>query len=200
VPGDDSLQGTTNSVFSVSTAELLVNDNDPNGDALSISFVGNPTNGSVSLDDNQLITFAPKRDFQGQATFQYLVTDGSLTATGNVTIDFEPSFQWHNESMAEDVDNNGFVAPNDALAIINMINAQGSVPLVFLSGGAQPSMFVDVDADNYLAPSDALAVINYIDAHPVTGSSVAASDAYGSVADAALMSLLTSKKPDGGLL
>ncbi len=199
-PGDDSLQGTTNSVFSVTTAELLVNDTDPNGDALSITFVGNPTNGSVSLDDNQLITFAPKRDFQGQATFQYLVTDGSLTATGHVTIDFEPSFQWHNDTAPEDVDNNGFVSPSDALAIINMINAQGPGPLVFLNSGAKPSTFVDVDADNFLAPNDAVAVINYINAHPVTGSSVMASDAYGSVADAALMSLLASKKPDGGLL
>ena len=95
----------------------MANDTDPDGDPLSITFVGNPTNGSVSLGDDQLITFTPNRDFQGQATFQYIVTDGYLMATGNVTVDFEPSFQWHNDTMAEDVNNDGVVSPGDALMI-----------------------------------------------------------------------------------
>src|SRR5262249_33376073 len=156
-------------------------DTDPNGDVLSISFVGNPTNGSVSLGEDQLVTFTPKRDFQGQATFQYIVSDGFLTAVGHVTIDFEPSFQWHNDVMAADVDDNGFVSPNDALAIINVINAQGSGPLLFLDNGATPDEFLDVNPDNFLAPSDVIEVINYINAHPQSTGTMAASDAYGSV-------------------
>jgi hypothetical protein len=198
---DDSFQGEVNSVLAISTAELIANDTDPDGDALSIEFVGHPTNGSVSLGDDGLVTFTPNHDFQGKATFTYVITDGyALSNVATVTIDFEPSFQWHNNAMPEDVNNDGRVSPSDALTIINVINAQGSGPLLFLDNGAQPSDFLDVAPDNYVSPGDALDVINYINAHPGSGESVAPADAYGSVADAALMSLLTSKKPDGGLI
>ena len=111
VAGSDSLSGETNARLSVSPADLLANDSDPDGDTLSITFVGNPTHGSVSLDQNQLITFTPDKDYEGSATFQYILSDGFLTTTGDVTVDFEPVFQWQNPNNAADVDNDGVVSP-----------------------------------------------------------------------------------------
>lgn len=197
VAGSDSLSGETNARLSVSPADLLANDSDPDGDTLSITFVGNPTHGSVSLDQNQLITFTPDKDYQGNATFQYILSDGYLTTVGDVTIDFEPVFQFKNPNQAEDVDNDGVVSPRDALLIINLINASGSTPLVGLSTGTVPSEYLDVSGDNYVAPNDAILVINYINAHPgssasaMSASSVATSTTtQNSANDLALLSLM----------
>src|SRR5205823_6164773 len=88
VAADDSLQGETNSVLAIPAAQLLANDSDPDGDPLSITFVGNPVGGSAALGDDQQILFTPNHDFQGTASFQYIVSDGHLTDIGNVTIDF----------------------------------------------------------------------------------------------------------------
>ena len=53
------------------------------------------------------------------------------------------------------------MAPVDALAIINCINAFGSGPLPRASDDGK---FYDVSGDDFVAPNDALAVINYINA------------------------------------
>src|SRR6185369_11433007 len=148
VATDDSLQGEQNTRLSVTAAQLLANDTDPDGDTLSISFVGQPLHGSVSLDQNQLVTFTPDRDYTGPASFQYIVTDGFLTATGNVSIDIQPpSFQWHNNQLAYDVNGDGIVAVRDAMIIINQLNSIGPTPFAFLTeGGGAPSLYLDVAA------------------------------------------------------
>jgi len=55
----------------------------------------------------------------------------------------------------------GYIAPGDALAVINHINAFGSHQFGALDYG--PPYF-DVDADTWVAPGDALYIINYINA------------------------------------
>ncbi|MEZ9575846.1 Ig-like domain-containing protein, partial [Vibrio sp. 10N.261.55.F4] len=74
-------------------AELLANDTDIDGDVLSI-VVGSITsevNGTLSVDYvNETITFTPDQDYNGEATFQYTVTDGNggedeATVTLNIT-------------------------------------------------------------------------------------------------------------------
>jgi len=192
VAGDDSLQGETNSVLAMTAAQLLANDSDADGDPLSITFVGNPVGGSASLSDGQLITFTPTHDFQGEASFQYIVTDGHLTAVGNVTIDFEPSFQRHNSALAQDVNGDGVVSPVDALYLINTINAFGSGWLVGLNATDTSIQFPDVVPDNYLSPIDALDVINYLNSYPTQSKAVssASTDAPPTGVDEALLSLL----------
>src|SRR5262245_60649906 len=64
-----------------------------------------------------------------------------------------------------DVTNDGHVAPNDALEIINRLNASGSQQLAQGTGGegeTGPRMFVDVNNDGFISPGDALAVINQL--------------------------------------
>ncbi|MBX3156273.1 MAG: tandem-95 repeat protein [Deltaproteobacteria bacterium] len=78
-PEDTALQITT----------LTANDTDPEGQTLTITSVGNATNGTVSLS-GQTVTFTPARDFNGTATFQYTISDGSLSDTGNVTVIVTP--------------------------------------------------------------------------------------------------------------
>jgi Bacterial cadherin-like domain/Dockerin type I domain/Bacterial Ig domain/Cadherin-like domain len=64
-----------------------------------------------------------------------------------------------------DVTNDGHVAPNDALEIINRLNASGSQQLPQGTGGegeTGPRMYVDVNNDGFISPGDALAVINQL--------------------------------------
>jgi VCBS repeat-containing protein len=58
-------------------AALLANDTDPDGDALTITAVGNATHGTVALAEDGRIVFEPEADFNGQATFSYTVSDGN---------------------------------------------------------------------------------------------------------------------------
>lgn len=101
-----------------------------------------------------------------------VTSDGSLyylarDAGEVVRVDFPPQgFPWQNPQNANDVNADGTVAPNDALIIINLVNAFGSHALLAPTAGNSPPPYLDVVADNVLAPNDALAVIDEINAHP----------------------------------
>src|SRR5207244_3092461 len=56
------------------------------------------------------------------------------------------------------------IAANDALAIINYINAFTSGPVPSNAAIGQPFGFLDTIADDNIAPNDALEVINSINA------------------------------------
>ncbi len=65
---------------------VLTNDSDPEGDALSIKSVTKPSNGKVQVVGNTL-TYTPNKGFSGTDSFNYTITDGkNNTATATVMI------------------------------------------------------------------------------------------------------------------
>lgn len=84
--------------------------------------------------------------------------------------------EYWNPRNPEDVNADGYVAPNDALAVINALNSSGSKNLSAIpktsvsaageSGSTAPvnSLLYDVNNDGFLSPIDALAVINRLNA------------------------------------
>ncbi len=64
---------------------LLANDIDPEGDAISIVAVYSPTNGSVVLSGGTP-QFTPNAGYCGPAGFEYVVSDGSQSDSGHVTV------------------------------------------------------------------------------------------------------------------
>jgi len=198
VAADDELSGETNTRVAVPAAELLANDFDADGDELSISFVGSPVGGSVAVGADQLVTFTPDPDFEGEASFQYIVTDGFLIDTGNVTIQFAPQFQWHNSQIAHDVDKDGEITANDALTVINILNAFGPSGLYSLSSDAEPENYLDVMPDNFVSAADALEVINFLNAFGATTNSTGGGEGEGESSaeetDLALLSLMEGDK------
>lgn len=72
----------------ISFASLLANDQDPNGDPLTISAVGNASNGTVSIDaQTGQVVFTPTAGYSGPASFTYTVSDGrNGTANANVSL------------------------------------------------------------------------------------------------------------------
>ncbi len=59
-----------------SSLTVLVNDSDPDGDALTIVDVVQPRNGTASVDDAGNIIYTPEPGFVGADRFSYTVSDG----------------------------------------------------------------------------------------------------------------------------
>jgi Domain of unknown function (DUF4082)/Cadherin-like domain/Bacterial Ig domain len=84
---------TQNTPLSIPAAALLAYATDPNGYSLSITGVGNATNGSVTYDTStQTVTFVPTSgypspNYTGSASFNYTISNGhGGTSTGLVTL------------------------------------------------------------------------------------------------------------------
>jgi len=88
VAANDTATIDEDSHLTINTSALLANDKDLDTDTnvgLSINEVNTPVNGEVSISGS-IITFTPNTNFNGIASFNYVVTDGSLTDTGSVSI------------------------------------------------------------------------------------------------------------------
>ena len=86
---DDSFATDEDHAITLTAAQLLGNDADPNLQILSVTVVGGATNGTIFDNGNGTYTFTPAHDFNGTATFTYTVTDGqspALTDTATVSI------------------------------------------------------------------------------------------------------------------
>lgn len=70
------------------TINVLANDNDPNGDTLTITSVSNFVNGTAAVSGNTVI-FTPTAGFTGTGSFTYSISDGrggTASATATVTV------------------------------------------------------------------------------------------------------------------
>ena len=72
VAKDDSAKTTENEEVSV---DVLANDDDPDGDALTIASVGSPEYGGAKKADGVGVVYTPDQDFDGTDTFDYTVAD-----------------------------------------------------------------------------------------------------------------------------
>jgi hypothetical protein len=84
-PVADTLAAVEDTPATFTAADLVGNDSDVDGDTLSIASVGGATNGTVRLNADGTVTFAPDADYHGAASFTYTVTDGSAVS-GPVTV------------------------------------------------------------------------------------------------------------------
>ena len=84
---EDTFATNEDTPVTISASELLSNDSDVEGDSLSFGGINNSINGTAVLNENGDIEFTPGADFNGTASFEYTVTDGSLTSTGLAQID-----------------------------------------------------------------------------------------------------------------
>ncbi|TBE59976.1 DUF4082 domain-containing protein (plasmid) [Rhizobium beringeri] len=89
---DTGLTITNNDTVVISIASLVGNDTDLNGDALTISAVGNAVNGTVMLNrQNGTVVFTPTNNYSGPASFTYTLSDGrGGTDQGSVSLTVNP--------------------------------------------------------------------------------------------------------------
>jgi uncharacterized membrane protein len=86
VAGDDPYDATEDIPLVVTAPGVLANDDDANGETLTVSQYTQPTNGSVALDPDGSFTYTPTHNFDGIDTFTYQASDGVLTGTATVTV------------------------------------------------------------------------------------------------------------------
>jgi hypothetical protein len=116
------------------------------------------------------LTFTPQANAGGSADVMVVLVDDGGTANGGIDTSLPQTFTitvtkihpWHNAAGALDVSLDGHVAPEDALAVIDFINASGAGPVPIVSTWGPP--YLDTNGDGFVSPSDALAIINAINA------------------------------------
>lgn len=74
--------------------DLLENDTDADGDALTVAIVSGPANGTVTVGVDGLVTYTSAPGFVGTDTFTYIASDGARqSGVATVTITVSPSNQ-----------------------------------------------------------------------------------------------------------
>jgi len=74
----------------IAASSLVTNDSDVDtGDTLTVTAVSNAVGGTVSFDGTD-ITFTPTANFNGPASFDYTLSDGSTTTTGTANVTVNP--------------------------------------------------------------------------------------------------------------
>jgi hypothetical protein len=79
---DDSAATTVDSPVTIA---VLANDTDPDGDALTVTAVGDPPNGDASTNGTT-VTYTPAAGFVGTDTFTYSISDGQASDSATVTV------------------------------------------------------------------------------------------------------------------
>ena len=79
----------TTQVDSTVTVDVLANDSDADGDALTVASTTAPPNGSTAINADGTVTYSPNTGFTGTDAFDYTIEDGfggSATATVTVAV------------------------------------------------------------------------------------------------------------------
>ncbi len=88
VANDDSYSVPVNGELTVQIPGVADNDEDVDGDSLTVVEVTGPSHGSLTLNADGSFTYVPDTDFHGTDTFTYKVNDTTIdSATATVTID-----------------------------------------------------------------------------------------------------------------
>ncbi|KKE80797.1 hypothetical protein N481_19260, partial [Pseudoalteromonas luteoviolacea S4047-1] len=131
---DEKIVGSGQSIL----IDVLANDSDADGDALTITGASVDF-GSVVIEDNKLL-YTPPETFVGLATIQYSITDGqggtaSSAVTVNLTVNSAPTTTLDLASTTDqasiilNVLENDFDADGDTFSVIEAVAQNGSVKI-----------------------------------------------------------------------
>jgi outer membrane protein OmpA-like peptidoglycan-associated protein len=99
------------------TIDVLANDTDPEGDALTLVSASQPANGSTTVTGNGRVQYTPNPGFIGTDTFSYVVRDAAgNSATGQVTV-----------TVAEGAPNQAPVALPDSASVLKRFSVDINV-------------------------------------------------------------------------
>jgi GEVED domain-containing protein/dockerin type I repeat protein/Kelch motif protein/SdrD B-like protein len=129
----------------------------------SITFTGDPADSAtsdVSIPNEDQTT-------PGVQISQILTDDQVYLGQTTLTIMAEGEGEFVNFAMPADVNQDGTVAPNDLMIVINALNATGARALT--GGTPTPHQMYDVNMDNALSPSDIVKLITFLNSFGSTG-------------------------------
>lgn len=98
----------------------------------------------------------------GRLAVKVQVVDNSQAFAADVfEIDVQPEpFPWHNSALATDTNGDSFVAPSDALRVINYLN--GGRDAAIAPGSPPEFGQLDVNRDNFVSAIDVLIIVNHL--------------------------------------
>ncbi|MCL4641705.1 MAG: Ig-like domain-containing protein, partial [Olivibacter sp.] len=124
------------------TGNVLTNDNDPDGNALTASLVTAPVNGTVVLNADGSFTYTPNSDFFGQDSVIYQVCDnGSPSLCDTATLRIAVTAGSPRINMVNTTASNGLYKLGDEISIVVVFNqivvvqAAGGNPTLTLNTG-----------------------------------------------------------------
>jgi hypothetical protein len=82
----DVLNATEDTAVTFAAGDLLGNDTDADGDALTITSVTAVSGGSVVLNADGTVTFTPASNFHGAASFSYVASDAHFGTSNTATV------------------------------------------------------------------------------------------------------------------
>jgi len=77
----------------ISTIDVRTNDADLEGEELIVSIITPPESGTLTLNENNTLSFTPSMGFSGDVQFTYEVTDGQNIANATANIVVEPEIE-----------------------------------------------------------------------------------------------------------
>ncbi|MCA0948472.1 cadherin-like domain-containing protein [Salipiger pacificus] len=145
----DSFETTLGEPLYLTPEDLLANDTDADGDALTLESVGGAVGGTVSLEDGQIV-FTPAQGFTGSASFEYVISDprggistGSVSVTveeaevptrGAIDIDFT-SMPISGYAAPNDVTSEGYTATENSLSLEGNTWKKVALPQPYIPDG-----------------------------------------------------------------
>ncbi|MFN8227846.1 MAG: Ig-like domain-containing protein [Mycobacterium sp.] len=87
---DDDLNTDEDTPLLITPNTLLANDTDPENDPLTITTVSNPGHGTLTTNTDGTYTYTPTTNYNGDDSFTYTVSDGTLTSQGTVHLTINP--------------------------------------------------------------------------------------------------------------
>ncbi|WP_417920850.1 Ig-like domain-containing protein, partial [Christiangramia marina] len=119
---------------------VLDNDSDPDGDELTvtISEAQEPANGTVTIDENGVVTYTPDENFNGTDSFDYTISDGNGgtdTATVTVTVGAENDAPIAVDDSASTIED----TPVDITVLDNDSDPDGDELTVTISEAQEPA-------------------------------------------------------------
>lgn len=208
VAGDDAYAIDEDTPLVVAAgAGVLANDNDADGDPLTLSLLGGPAHGSLTLNADGSFTYTPAANYAGADSFTYEIADGhggTDGATVNLTVNAvndTPVAAGNAYSVAED----GSLVVAAAGVLANDSDIDGdSLSAVLVTGPAHGALVLNANggftytptenyngADSFVyRASDGVANSNAATVNltitPVNDAPVATADAYATAEDVPL--------------
>jgi Bacterial Ig domain/Bacterial cadherin-like domain len=132
--------------FTMTKAQLVGNDTDPDGDPLTITQVSSPSaqGGTVVLNADQSVTYTPSPSYSGIDTFTYTISDGKITATATVSLELNHAPVAANDAYG--VNQGGTLNVPAAGVLANDSDADGNaLALSLVTGPAHGTLTLNPD-------------------------------------------------------
>ena len=130
--------------------DVLANDEDPDGDPLTVASVTQASSGSV-VNNGDFVTYTPPNGFQGEDSFSYTVSDGTDSASATVTVTVSNDAPIAKPDTAETV--SGVAVEIDVLANDSDPNGD-ELTLITVSTASGGTTSIDGDRVRYLPDED----------------------------------------------